>query len=161
MKVVTIADQIFKELDEPSDLSVPAIAYWVRNKIGELNDLIFTNFQINEVTLEVLDENGVEISEKAAAILKKMYSIHRLNSKIRARILALESNSVIEVSDDGATVRMVNKNEVIKSLTSLKKQESDELYKLVNGFILGDATPLQVAGDDTESHNNFPKFYRR
>lgn len=161
MKVVTIADQIFKELDEPSDLSVPAIAYWVRNKVGELNDLIFTSLKVDETTLEIVDENGVEISEKAAAILKKMYSVHRLNSKIRARILSLESNSVIEVTDAGATVRMINKNEIIKSLSSLKKQEADELYKLVNGFLLGDSTPLQVAGDDTESPNNFAKFYRR
>ena len=161
MKVVNIADQIFKELDEPSDLSVPAIAYWVRNKVGELNDLIFTTFKIDETTLEIVDENGTEIKENAAAILKKMYSVHRLNSKIRQRITALESNSVIEVTDDGATVRMVNKNEVIKALATLKKQEADELYKLVTGFVLGDSSPLQVTGDDTESHNNFAKFYRR
>ena len=30
MKVVDIADEIFRELSEPSTLSIPAIAYWVR-----------------------------------------------------------------------------------------------------------------------------------
>ena len=42
MKVVDIADEIFRELSEPSTLSIPAIAYWVRSNVGELNNYLNT-----------------------------------------------------------------------------------------------------------------------
>ena len=42
MKVVDIAEETFRELGEPSTISVPAIATWLRNNIGGLNKAINT-----------------------------------------------------------------------------------------------------------------------
>ena len=47
MKVVDIADEIFRELSEPSTLSIPAIAYWVRSNVGELNNYLNTSFRVS------------------------------------------------------------------------------------------------------------------
>ena len=38
MKVVDIATEIFEELGQPDYLSIPAVSFWVRNKIGSLNN---------------------------------------------------------------------------------------------------------------------------
>ena len=42
MKIVDIADEIYRELGSISTLSIPAIAYWVRGNIGSLNNYINT-----------------------------------------------------------------------------------------------------------------------
>ena len=57
MKVVDIADEIFRELDSPSSLSIPAIAYWLRANIGTLNNYINTSYVINSTS--VLEENTI------------------------------------------------------------------------------------------------------
>jgi hypothetical protein len=46
-------------------------------------------------------------------------------------------------------VRKINKNEIIKSLSSIKRQEYNELQKLIHGFKISKSEPRQVAGDDT------------
>ena len=53
MKVVDIADEIFRELSEPSTLSIPAIAYWVRSNVGELNNYLNTSFRVSHSTFEI------------------------------------------------------------------------------------------------------------
>ena len=49
MKIVDIADEIYRELGEPSSISIPAISFWIRSNIGELNNRINTTFKISEV----------------------------------------------------------------------------------------------------------------
>ena len=49
MKIVDIADEIFRELGEPSTISIPAISFWIRSNVGELNNRINTTFKINEI----------------------------------------------------------------------------------------------------------------
>ena len=53
MKIVDIADELYRELAEPSDLSIPAISFWLRSNIGKLNNLISTAYLIDEDTLEI------------------------------------------------------------------------------------------------------------
>ena len=75
MKVVDISDEIFRELGEPSTLSIPAIAYWIRSNVGQMNNLIHTDYYIQSKDLEIVtlvNKVAVEISENEKAILKKM-----------------------------------------------------------------------------------------
>ena len=66
MKVVDIADEIYRELGEVTSLSIPAIAFWVRTNIGALNSFINTTYSINTTTLEleqtVTDTTGTEVT---------------------------------------------------------------------------------------------------
>jgi len=34
MKIVDIADEIYRELAEPSTISIPSIAFWIRSNVG-------------------------------------------------------------------------------------------------------------------------------
>ncbi len=48
MKIVDIADELYRELAEPSSISIPAISFWIRSNVGELNNRINTTFKISE-----------------------------------------------------------------------------------------------------------------
>ena len=76
MKVVDIADEIFRELAEPTNLSIPAISFWLRANIGQLNNYINTEYSIDSSDLEIKDTSSVEIGEDEKSVLKKMYFIH-------------------------------------------------------------------------------------
>jgi hypothetical protein len=185
MKIVDIADEIFRELGEPSTISIPAISFWIRSNVGELNNRINTTFKIvdygteayefsgsfvspenepqafNEASgalgLSLSGDNGtaslpaiVSIQAEEASILKKMYIVHYYDQQIRTTVGAASSDPVVEVASDGSRVRKINKNELSKTYLSLKKEEYGELIDLINAYKLRKASPVQVAGDDTQ-----------
>ena len=112
---------------------------------------------INSTTLEIeqtiTDISGttatVEIGEQEKAILKKMYLIHFYDSKLRSSLVAMDTDTVIEVSDQGSSVRKLNKNEITKTLNATRNSEYETLMTLVNSYKISKSSPLQVAGDDT------------
>ena len=158
MKVVDIADEIFREVSEDSNYSIASISYWVRANIGRLNSHINTFFKVNpssyELTQETDEKNDnalveSEITIDAAAILKKMFLIYYYDREIRTNIGTSKTDTIIQVTDQGSTVKKINKNEVIKSLTSIKRQEYLEMKDLIRDYRGNQIKPRQVVGDDT------------
>jgi len=156
MKVVDISDDIYRELGSPSALSIPAIAFYVRGSVGALNSHINTVYMLNaslEIEETVTDNSDTtvttEIGIAEAAILKKMYMVHFYDAKIRTNLTALDSDTIVEVTDQGSSVRKVNKNEVSKTLLSIRNQEYEGLQKLISQYKISKSSPNQVAGDDT------------
>ena len=152
MKIVDIADEIFRELDQPKDVSIPQIAFWIRVNVGSLNNLINTEYAIDTTTLEISPDPGIQ--EKS--ILKRLYNVHYYNLKLRSTLGAVTLDTIVEVGSDGSYVKKANKNETSKVYVSIKKQEQDELNREIASYKLGKSAPIQVAGDDTISANNFP-----
>lgn len=172
MKVVDIADEVYRELGEPSTISIPAVAFWIRANVGALNNHIGTSFRVLDgatetdlddgdsrtlaTTLEISqiveDSSGseveLEIGENEKAILKKMYHIHYYDRLLRTNLTSIASDSVISVSDDGSSVTKINKNEISKVYSQIKKQETEELSFMIAGYKIKNSTPLSVNGDD-------------
>jgi hypothetical protein len=155
MKVAVIADEIHRDLDSPSTLSPSAIGYWVRENIGALNNLIFTVYELSESGAEISPELG----ENEKAILKKIYMVYYYGKKVNENLGAASNDIVVEVSQDGQTVRKVNKIELSKTYIQLKKDEGEELKKLIQGYKVGKASPRQVAGDDVFEANAATQRY--
>ena len=151
MKVVDISDQIYRELDSPTDLSIPAVSFWLRSNVGVLNNYINTKFLVNAV-LEIVNEDDLdqEIGLEEVAILKKMYFLHDYEKKLRSVLGAAALDAVIQISDLGTSIRKVNKNEVGKTFAQVKKQEQEQLDKMIAAYKISASSPRQVAGDDTE-----------
>jgi len=158
MKVVDIADELFREISEDSNYSIASISYWVRANIGRLNSHINTFFKIDSSTFEivqktdekndnVLVESVINIDE--AAVLKKLFLIHYYDRTIRTNISSATSDTIVKVTDQGSSVTKINKNEMIKSLSSLKRQEHQELKELIRDYKANQVQPRQVVGDDT------------
>lgn len=150
VKIVSIADEVYRELASPSDLSIAAISFWLRTNLGQLNNLIDTSYALDVNTQEL--ETGLTIEE--AVIFKKLYFVHYYDIKIRATLGAASSDSVVEVSSDGARVRKINKNEISKTWMSARNLERDELTRLITAYKLTGSSPRQVAGDDTIAEGN-------
>tara|TARA_Y100001963_G_C6789719_1_gene454812 strand:+ start:2919 stop:3437 length:519 start_codon:yes stop_codon:yes gene_type:complete len=156
MKVVDIADDVYRELGSPTSLSIPAIAFYIRGSVGALNSYINTSFGLNS-SLEIEETNTdtsgstntSEIGIAEAAILKKMYMVHFYDSKIRTNLTALDSDTIVEVTDQGSSVRKINKNEISKTLLSIRNQEYEGLQKLISQYKISKSAPNQVVGDDT------------
>ena len=163
MKVVDIADEIFRELSEPSTLSIPAIAYWVRSNVGELNNYLNTSFRVSHSTFEIeesvdvtgrqpvsfnsaVDNSTLELQFEEKAVLKKMYNVHYYDQQLRSTLGAASNDPVVEVVSDGSKVRKINKNELSKTYASLKRQEYDELSDMITAYKLRLSAPVQVAG---------------
>ena len=142
--VTSIAQEIYEELGEPSDLSIAAIAAWVRRNIGGLNNMINTTFSVDSSSLEI----SPNLSDIEKYIFKKMYSVYFFDLRIKSTG-SLATTDFITIKDDIGSVQKANKNEVLKSYISVRKQEYDELKDLVNKYEFNQVTPLQVAGDDT------------
>ena len=157
MKVVDIADEIYRELGSITSISIPAIAYWVRSNIGSLNSYINTEYSINSTSYEieqaVTNISGVsttsEIGEQEKAILKKMYFVYHYDTKLRSALTTMDTDTVVEVSDQGSRVRKLNRNEISKTLGSVRNTEYEALLVLINSYKLNKSTPLDVSGDDT------------
>ena len=145
MYVVDIADEIFRELNQPSTTSIPAISFWLRSNIGQLNSRIHTSYTINTDTLEF----SSDLSEGEKTIFKKLYLVWFYDDFVRRNLGAAAFDSVIEVTSDGATVRMANKNELAKTYLNLKKSEVEALELLIRDYKIDVCTPRAVHGDDT------------
>jgi hypothetical protein len=145
MKIVDMAQEIYFELGQPSDLSVPAISYWLRNNIGILNNRLNKDIVINDSTLE-LDPN---LGEAEKSIYKKIYECYFYDLKIKQTLNSINNDSLLEVTDGGGTVRRINRNETSKIYLDAKKTALNELTMMITDYNVNDAGPLQVAGDDT------------
>lgn len=51
-KIVDIADEIHRELGNPTDLSIPPISYWLSTNLGQLNNLLNLTLTLDEDDLE-------------------------------------------------------------------------------------------------------------
>lgn len=157
MKVVDIADELWRELGEPTSLNIAVIAYWLRTNIGALNSAINAAYEIDTTTQEIhfYDVNAdpanpqwKEIGEDEKTILKLLYNIHYYDTQIRRNMLSYQGSGVIEMSSDGQTVRKVSPTEVGKVLASFRNQLRDDLKQFVTWYKINQSKPRQVTGDD-------------
>lgn len=179
IKIVDMADEIYRELGEPSDVSIASIAFWLRSNVGKLNILLNKNYEISSTDLEIdaISPDTFTLTEKA--VFKKLYTISYYDRQIvnligKSRSINLISTDSstsginnadsIQISENGFTYQKSSStrtaNETIKANTQfirqlglnfveLKKQETEELNILLNKYELNEVNPLQVAGDDT------------
>lgn len=150
MKVVDCASEIFSEIGSPSDISIAAIAYWVRANIGHLNNLLFSNFAIDS-NYEIVDtdDDDAEIDINAVSVLKKLYMVHRYAVTIRSKITAAGTDEIIEIQDQDTKVKKIDKNQLIKTISQEKKEEEASLKYLINAYRAKKSAPIHVIGDDT------------
>ena len=99
-KIVDIADELFRELGEPDDISVPSIAFWLRTNIGSLNVLLNKPYTINQSSLEVEDTSIDPFGINEKVIFKKLYTIHYYDRQLRKTLVSVNLDSVVSISDE-------------------------------------------------------------
>ena len=143
--VVDISDEVNFELNSPSDISISFISFWLRRNVGKLNNLIGTTFTI---TTDSPFNFSSALSEEQKDIYKHLFKIYYWQKKINDNLGASNFDVVQEVTSDGATIRVVNKNTIALTYIQLRNQEIEALKNMVNGYKLGSFDPLSVVGED-------------
>lgn len=157
MKVADIASEFYMEWGSPTDMSISSVSYWVRGNVGQLNNAINTHFYIDTSSKEILrinpdDPNQTEIIEigiEEKDVLKAIWQVYFMDWQIRKNLISYTSSSVIEVTEDGNTVRVASPTEIGRNLYTFRKAGSDALVMAINQYKISKATPRQVTGDDT------------
>lgn len=148
MTLLELATTISQDLGNPDAPTVGVIQYFLRHSVFTLNNLINTSYTIDS------SDGSIEpdVGDQESAILKKMYFVYFYDTKIRANLGAAAIDSVLEVSENGALVRLTNKNSIATSYIQMKKQEQEELNNLVSMYRSNNATPQSVDGNDDLEH---------
>lgn len=144
MTITDISLDLWRELGEPTDISVAFIIGYFRSNIGVLNNLLTKIFVINATTLEI----DPELTDDELVIFKKVFEIYYFIKVIRTNLGASAFTAILEVQNDGAVTRLVNRNEVAKTYITLKKDAMQELKDLLNAYHINSTTPSAVIGDD-------------
>lgn len=152
MLIVDLSDQIFRNLSEPADVSIPSIAAWLRFDVnlGKLNELLGKDYSIDPISKEIIDTNGLNIGTDESGIYETMYSLNYYDRQIRRYLGAgsLDVNILQEATSDQGTLRFVSRNEIAKSFMQLRKDCISQLNQLINSYKFAAARPSQVTGDD-------------
>ena len=96
MNVASIADEVYRELGEPSSLSISPITFWLRTNIGALNNYISKSYEIDINTYEISPQIGVS----EVAILKQMYFVHYYDVNLRSSLVNASTDAVVELESD-------------------------------------------------------------
>jgi hypothetical protein len=154
MDILTISEEIWMDIGEDPVLSPTLISLWVREHIGDLNILLSTDFSINTDS-EILPDPG----ESEKSLLKQFYLVYYYTKKVNDVLSAATSSSVAELTEGGATIRFLNKNDTARNYISVKKDEQAKLDKMIFGYRQNNAAPSQVSGPDGEINLNYPPYY--
>jgi hypothetical protein len=155
MKIVDLANEIWIEQGMPTTTSIAAIAFFLRANVSKLNLLLYEDFWVEPTTLEIrhgncLDNNGNPkyIGRNAASIFKLMYLVYQANLDIRNMLNSVITDSVLKATDQEFSIEKVNKSELLKTLTALKKDTLQELQMQIHFYRSYHGQPQQVASDD-------------
>ena len=155
-----LSNQIYLELNQPSDLSLPEISFWLRSNISKLNILLYTDFTIDSTTQEVSSFDDFTIDE--ANILSKLYEIKYCDKKARDNLGSLSVDMVLEYSSDGTTIRKANRNSISQTYLSLRKELQQEAKDMISSFRIKKAVPKDISGQEILLlvSDNTPKYNR-
>lgn len=146
MTLLELSTAISQDLGNPNSPTVGVIQYWLRHNIFTLNTLLNTSYTINTTDGSL----SPELNDTDSAILKKMYFVYYYDGKIRENLGAASQDPVLEIAENGAIVRMISKNNIALTYTQIKKQEQEELNKLITFYRGNNAVPQSIDGDDTQ-----------
>ncbi len=155
MHVVDIANDIYlNEIDQDTETSIAAICQYLRGSIGYLNSLIFKNYYIDPITLEIINaDDGQEIGVDEVAIYKKLYLINYYDRLVKKFLGASGIDTIRTINQDGIIVTLSDKNQIAQTYRNIKKDTQLDLQQLMNGYKFKRSTPAQVESDDRLPNN--------
>jgi len=136
----------FEDHGEHRVREVGLISGWLEGHLGELNNLIYTQFSGS-------NPSGLNLEEQA--ILREMY-ISQYNRKSHRTVLrgidGTNGGSDFQVIKEGdSMIQKSNKTVIAKSYQEAYLASQERLKDLVYAYNLYGAKPNQVAGDDAPS----------
>ncbi len=143
MNVTTIADELYRELGEPNDISISSIIFWLTSNIGALNNYLGTSFSIvNPETAPTIDP---EITENQKVIFKILYWIHYFKRQVSKNLGAAAYQNILEIREGNKTVERAKKTDVAAAFGEQLKELKSDLSGMILAYKMNAAAPLQVS----------------
>lgn len=159
--ILTLGDEIFSELGEPSDISIASICFWLDSNVGKLNNLLATSFGITEGTNNFDSEFG----NIEKVIFKQIYFCYYFNKQMVANLGEAAISTTLEWDSDGSRIKKINRNDIAKTYKELKKICQEELREMVINYQNNSQTNVYgVVGADAYYSNyscNSLNYYNR
>jgi hypothetical protein len=151
--------QTWEEVGSPTAPSSAYIFAWYKSAagVGKLNNTLNTCFSI------VSGSFSPEIGMDELAIYKELYKISYYDLKVSQATNSAISDSWLELNDDVSSIKRHNKNEVAKTIMSLRKDSYDTLKDMIfsyqqnhspAGFVnMGDNNDVNPYGNTDLNYN--------
>ena len=169
MLVVQIANDL--HIDEmPQGTSLAATSHWIRSQVPYLNVMLYEDFSISPINYEILDNSHTReyyqqhwyencqflqsgqptINLEAVGIIKQLFRIYNLQLQVQNNMNSINQNDLLSVNDNfgGGQFTRINRNEVAKTLISMRKDEIAILKEMVGRYCIGKSGIRSVSGDD-------------
>lgn len=161
MTADSIAAELYLEIGSPCETKPVAISYWLKTNLGTLNNLLGLDFPTPATgNTAIIQSDGGQMTDAEKSVLKQLYIVKYYDTLVRGSLGAASTDTTIEVSSDGGTVRKINKNELSKTYLALKNSALQELKTLIQSYNSGAVLPLGIVGDDTTSYSSYIPTYR-
>ncbi len=143
-QITVISDETFRELSEPSDISIPTLDFWFKSNLGQLNSRL-------DLSILVVDNDfSPQLIDEEKDIYKAIYKIEWYGRQIRNNLgAAAYSSEVLQIKEGNRTIVGVNKNDIAKTFLNLRKDASQELNFLIQAYKFNRSDPREskVVGD--------------
>ena len=162
MYTVDLASEIYRELGEPHDLSLPSITQWLRfgSNLGSLNNLIHTNYVVSPGDLNIIDgETADQIGLPEAAIYAQIFYVYYYQKRATKTLESASYDRLLSAESDGGQITFLNRTTISQTYIQLKKEAKELLATLVNRYRHNAYTPLQIVGDDLTTGMTYPPLY--
>jgi hypothetical protein len=129
------------------DNSLTIISGWLQNHLGELNNLLYTNFSGSDP----------DLGNEEKAIFSELYMYHYYNRQARAALRGVitESSNILSLQEGDSQITFTNKNEVAKSYRGLANDSMEKVKSLAQKYNSYEAAPQSVRVDQLGSMVNF------
>lgn len=148
MKIVDAANSLYLTLGQPDNISIPSIAAYYRNNIGELNNLLNISFEVDSSTLELIDSSDAEMGDKEFSIFNLLYEIKYYTRESRNFMGVGGVDQILSAESDGGKLSFVNRNTTAIQYIELRKQTNELLKKAINAYKQGKYSPQHIEGGD-------------
>lgn len=126
MTVDEIADEIYRELDFPSDLTRADISYWLGSNLSKLNIFLQSDYNLNldEVTFETA--LPLEVKD----IFKQIYIVGYYDLRI-VQSLVLAEDGFLEITSDDSSLSFSDATSNTRAFIYEKRNALDRLKQMV------------------------------
>jgi hypothetical protein len=128
MHLIDLASNLwYSDLLETDDTTVTKILEWLKNHIGDLNNLIATNYHI------IGNDTDIELGNDEASIFGMIYlmNYYQRQQKVNLGASAYDWSEVVEAD---TRVRRVSRNEIAKNYRLLANDLRDNMNKMVEYY---------------------------
>ncbi len=136
MNLIDLSDQLMRELDNPTDISIPNVVFWLQSNLNSVNLLIGTTY-----TLDSNEQVTPNLGDSEGAILKYLYLVYYYNRLIKSN-LGAGAFDWSELSEGDSRIRRVSRNEIAKTYIQLKNALEARLHQLVFRYKQDQTVPV-------------------